>query len=57
MTLDAFLHVGTDIAVAIITKPVTFEPVETLTSDPKHQTILNTVLQWARKRNTTLRFQ
>ncbi len=57
MTLDAFLHVGTDIAVAIITQPVTLEPVETLTSAPKHQTILSTVLQWARKRNTTLRFQ
>ena len=57
MTLDAFLHVGTDIAVAIITQPITFEPVETLTSDPKHQTILNAVLHWARKRKTTLRFQ
>ncbi len=57
MTLDAFLHVGTDIAVAIITRPVTLEPVEILTSDPKHQTILNLALQWARKRNTTLRFQ
>ncbi len=34
MTLDAFLHVGTDIAVAIITRPVTLEPVETLTPTP-----------------------
>jgi len=57
MTLDAFLHVGTDIAVAIITRPVTLEPVETLTSGPKHQTILNLALQWARKHKTTLRFQ
>lgn len=55
--VHAFLHVGHDSVVILLTDPITLHTIEELTHpDPRQQVGLNLALQWGRKHKRTLTF-
>lgn len=55
--VHAFLHVGDDSVVVLLTDPLTLHTIEELTHpDPRQQVGLNLALQWSRLNKRTLTF-
>jgi hypothetical protein len=57
MTAHAFVHVGTETVVVLLTEPVTGRTIEVLQhDDPRQQVGINLALQWGRKHKRKLTF-